>query len=101
MRENQQFRPVFAFVSILICFSLPIRCSLRRISSRLKLLKIICDVSLQDMKEELLQYKDVVNSIQLLSTQVIPLKERRKEVKEPRVVSSVCDNNQATVFYLL
>ena len=53
------------------------------------------------MKEELLQYKDVVNSIQLLSKQVIPLKDRGKEVVEPRVVTAACDYKQSTVLYLV
>ena len=53
------------------------------------------------MKQELLRYKDVVNSTQLLSKQVVPLKDRRREIKEPKEAVAVCDYKQSTVRSLL
>ena len=52
------------------------------------------------MKKELIDYKDVVSSLQLLSKQVVPLKQRRLELKEPKLVKSVCDYKQGQVNYV-
>ena len=51
----------------------------------------------QAMKQELIQYKDVVNSVQLLSKQVVPLKERKMEMRHEKDIKAVCDYQQSAV----
>ena len=49
------------------------------------------------MKQELLEHKDSVSSLQSLGKRVIPLEHRRIPLREPKVAVSVCDYKQATV----
>eukprot|EP00794_Sanderia_malayensis_P004519 gene4519-5115_t len=49
----------------------------------------------QAMKQELLEHKDHVNSLQLLSKQVPPIKERKGEMKTNKKVKAVCDYQQS------
>ena len=49
------------------------------------------------MKQELLDYKDAVGSVQLLSKQVTPMHERKAEMKASKPVKAICDFNQASV----
>eukprot|EP00112_Aurelia_sp_Birch-Aquarium-sp1_P006086 Seg1680.12 transcript_id=Seg1680.12/GoldUCD/mRNA.D3Y31 product="Mitochondrial import inner membrane translocase subunit Tim17-B" protein_id=Seg1680.12/GoldUCD/D3Y31 len=49
----------------------------------------------QAMKQELIQYKDVVNSVQLLSKQVVPLKERKTDIRHEKQIKAVCDYQQS------
>ncbi|XP_065062306.1 titin-like isoform X4 [Rhopilema esculentum] len=49
------------------------------------------------MKQELLDQKDSVSSLQSLGKRVIPLEYRRIPLREPKVVVSTCEYKQATV----
>ena len=55
----------------------------------------------QAMKQELIQYKDMVNSVQLLSKQVVPLKERKTEIRHEKQIQAVCDYQQSSVSLFL
>ena len=56
--------------------------------------------STQAMKQELVDYKDEVSSVQLKGKQAVPIKERKSELKESKAVQAVCDYLQSHVSQL-
>ncbi|EDO37708.1 predicted protein [Nematostella vectensis] len=53
----------------------------------------------QEMKQELIDYKDIISSLQLLSKQVTPMKQRKSKLRQKTSVKAVCSykNMQNTV----
>lgn len=52
---------------------------------------------MQDLRDELNHYGDVVSQLAETSKDVIPLKQRRQPVTKPIKVRAICDYKQANV----
>ena len=44
----------------------------------------------QEMKQELVDFKDIISSLQLLSKKVVPLPQRKSKLKSKVAVEPVC-----------
>lgn len=55
----------------------------------------------QEMKQELVDFKDVISSLQLLSKKVVPLPQRKSKLKSKLLVDPVCSykNMQVSLIY--
>lgn len=57
---------------------------------------------MQDMREELTKYGDIVQALSNQSREIIPLKQRKTNVTRPIIVTAICNykqNNVSILFY--
>lgn len=52
---------------------------------------------MQDMREDLTKFGDVVQSVSNQSRDIIPLKQRKINVTKPMIVTSICNYKQNNV----
>ena len=55
----------------------------------------------QEMKQELVDFKDVISSLQLLSKKVVPLPQRKSKLKSKLLVDPVCSYKNMQVSLIL
>jgi len=56
---------------------------------------------MQDMRDELTKYGDVVQGLTNQSREIIPLKQRKTNVTRPTNVTAICEYKQNNVSYIV
>lgn len=52
---------------------------------------------MQDMREDLTKYGDIIQSVSNQSRDIIPLKQRKTNVSRPTIVTAICNYKQNNV----
>jgi len=55
---------------------------------------------MQDLREDLSHYSSVVEALMERSREVVPLKQRRKSLRQPITVTSICNYKQVEVIFV-